>query len=109
VAGIDEGCSDLVAQSDFDDVFKHEELEEIYDVSHLWPRMDSISDSETDRRSMQSAVNMSSERNLLIHTTRTGPYHYDDCEPPHFNASQYVASTTFNEYQCVQADFDELQ
>ena len=117
---------DQVTQSDFKEVFKHEEPEEIYDVSHLWPRMDSMSDWETDRRSIPRDVKLLhekensygcrkmesdgfSKRNLLINAGRSNSHHYDDCEQPLFNASLYVASTTFNEHQSVQADFDELQ
>jgi hypothetical protein len=118
--------TDMVAQSDFKDVFKHEESEEVYDVSHLWPRMDSLSDSETDRRSIPRDVkaviesenafdcrltgsNVSSKRSLLIHTNRGNSYHFDDCDQLLLNASLYVASTTHSEHQSIQADFDELQ
>ncbi len=114
-----------VAQSDFDDVFKHEDSDDFCDVAHLWPRMDGLSHWETDRRiprdvkllcekenpfdCRQMGGKISSKLNLLLHTNRTSSYHFDDGEPPLFNASQYVASTTFNEHQSVQADFNELQ
>ena len=120
------GRADLVAQSDFKDVFEHDASEEFYDVSHLWPRMDSLSDSETDRRRTPRDIKLlnerddlfdcrtmgstvSSKRSQLIHSNRANSYLSYDCEHPLVNARQFGASKTFSEHQIVQDDFDDLQ
>jgi hypothetical protein len=124
--GMQEDQPDFVAQPDFKDVFGHEEFEGYTDVSHLWPRMDSVSDSNTDLKSSTQdknlvikredsfdsrllVSNVSSHRDQLLHTDRTHTYIFHDVEHSIVYASQYVASRTFSELQSVQHDFDDLQ
>ncbi len=109
----------FVAQSDFSNVFKHEESEEFCDISHLWPCMDRLS-SETDRRKIPRdftpddffdcrtmGAPVSSNRSQPIHTNQSISTSYD-CEHPLINARQCVANTTYDEHLSVQDDFDDL-
>ncbi len=118
---------DFVAQSDFDDVFKHEEPEEFCDVSHLLPCKDSFSSSARDLTNQQKGANMlgemkhafdsakiesyiSSKRELLFDSIRTKNVHnFGDYEHLLLNANKYVASTTFSDHRSIQDNFDDLQ
>ena len=113
----------FVAQSDFSNVYIHEASEEFCVISHLWPRMDSLT-SETDNRKIPRDLTpqngrdvlfdcrtreepVSSKRSLPIHANQAISTSYD-CEHPLINARQCVANTTYDEHQSVQDDFDDL-
>lgn len=116
---------DFVAQSDFSSIFEQDESEEFCDISHLWPRMDSLT-SESDRRILPRDLAQhykrddlfdcrtmeppsSSEDSQLIHSNENQAICISyGCEHELINARQCVANMTCNEHQTVQDDFDDL-
>ncbi len=109
--------AELVAQSDFNEVFQHEDDENMYDLTKLWsctvdpqkkpPRDMMLEKGNTSCARRVIAANRLFRRDL-VDVTIFPKFHCYDLHDG-LAIGNIVASTTFNEQQSLQDDFDDLQ